>query len=192
MAISHRITLLILAILVLIQPSSPQTIPTIVPDNPLLNGQANYILNYFVSKQLLTNSSYFQVNFSQADIVVPNAKLNVTVTANGNIISSGNTSVSCSTGVCTIKLGTTINNNTNLAINFGLMRNPKYTASQKISVLIYYSNTINETQGISVSSTVYLPMPVIINSISQSDFGVGSLNVSYTFNLSFSYIPSNP
>jgi hypothetical protein len=142
MATPHRITLFLVVILLLLLPSCPQTIPTIVPDNPMLNGQANYILNHFVSKQLLS-TSYFQVNFSQADIVVPNGKLNVTATANGNAISSTNTSVSCANEVCTIKLGTIINVSTNVVINFGLMRNPKYIASQKIGVFIYYSNISN-------------------------------------------------
>ncbi len=35
-------------------------------------------------------------------------------------------------------------------------------------------------------------MPVIINSVNQSDYGVGSYGVTYTFNISFTYIPPNP
>lgn len=35
-------------------------------------------------------------------------------------------------------------------------------------------------------------MPVIVNSVTQSDYGVGTNNVTYTFNVSFTYIPPNP
>jgi len=35
-------------------------------------------------------------------------------------------------------------------------------------------------------------MPIIVNSISQSDFGVGSQDVTYTINVSFSYVPKDP
>lgn len=37
-----------------------------------------------------------------------------------------------------------------------------------------------------------MPMPVTVNSVTQSDFGVGSNEVTYTFNVSFSYVPTNP
>lgn len=37
-----------------------------------------------------------------------------------------------------------------------------------------------------------MPMPVTVNSVTQSDFGVGSNEVTYTLNVSFSYIPTNP
>lgn len=35
-------------------------------------------------------------------------------------------------------------------------------------------------------------MPVTVNSITQSDFGVGSQDVTYTMNVSFSYVPKDP
>ncbi len=35
-------------------------------------------------------------------------------------------------------------------------------------------------------------MPIIVNSITQSDYGVGTYDVAYKLNVSFSYIPSNP
>jgi len=35
-------------------------------------------------------------------------------------------------------------------------------------------------------------MPVIVNSVFQSDYGVGSQDVTYIFNVSFSYIPKDP
>ena len=50
----------------------------------------------------------------------------------------------------------------------------------------------NETQSVTISSSVYQPMPVILNSVNQSDYGVGSQDVTYTFNISFSYIPRDP
>jgi hypothetical protein len=35
-------------------------------------------------------------------------------------------------------------------------------------------------------------MPVTVNSVIQSDYGVGTYDVAYKFNVSFSYVPSNP
>jgi hypothetical protein len=35
-------------------------------------------------------------------------------------------------------------------------------------------------------------MPVTVNSVTQSDFGVGTQDVTYVFNVSFSYIPKDP
>ena len=37
-----------------------------------------------------------------------------------------------------------------------------------------------------------MPMPVVVNSVTQSDYGVGSEQVQYQFNVSFSYVPKDP
>ncbi len=43
-----------------------------------------------------------------------------------------------------------------------------------------------------MSSSAYTVMPIIVNSITQSNYGVGSQDVTYWLNLSFSYVPKNP
>ena len=35
-------------------------------------------------------------------------------------------------------------------------------------------------------------MPITVNSVLQSDYGVGTQEVIYTFNLSFTYVPKDP
>jgi hypothetical protein len=77
-------------------------------------------------------------------------------------------------------------------MSFGQFRNPRFTAAQRIVVMIYFGVNSNETQTVSISASAYLPMPVTVNSITQSDFGVGSQDVTYTMNVSFGYIPRDP
>lgn len=59
-------------------------------------------------------------------------------------------------------------------------------------MFVFFAANSNETQTVSLSSSIYMPMPVTVNSVTQSDYGVGSNEVTYTFNVSFSYIPTNP
>ena len=105
---------------------------------------------------------------------------------------SANLQANCLNKICVLKLGASFNSGINIIINFGVFRNPKYTASQKVGIFIYFSTSLNETQSISVSSSVYIPMPVLVNSVNQSDYGVGSEQVQYQFNISFSYLPKDP
>jgi hypothetical protein len=169
--IKSMILLVIFSILFL---SNTQTIPTILPENNLLNSQTNYIMNYFAIRSFFTNS-YFQIDFSQSDIIVPESTINISATLNNNPVNSANINASCSNKICILRLGTSFNSGTNIIINFGSFRNPRYTSTQRIGVFMFYSTNMNETQTISISSSVYMPMPVIVNSVYQSDYGVGSL-----------------
>ena len=105
--------LLILVIILTLFSSSEQAIPTIVPDNSLLNAQSNYIMSYF-SLQRLTTSSYFQIDFSQTDIAVNDGTLNVSANLNGSAINSSTITSSCANKICIIRLGVTVNANTNV------------------------------------------------------------------------------
>jgi hypothetical protein len=71
--------------------------------------------------------------------------------------------------------------------------NPTYISNQ----LIYITVQINATRYSfrmekNISSQLYSTLPLIINKVTQSDYSVGAVNVSYTFNFSLPYIPNNP
>jgi hypothetical protein len=82
--------------------------------------------------------------------------------------------------------------NSNIIITFGTLINPRYTFQQKVNVFISFYPSSNETSNVTISSNIYQSMPIIVNSFQQSDYGVGTNNVEYTFNLSFQYYPDNP
>jgi hypothetical protein len=69
--------------------------------------------------------------------------LNITATINSNQVTSSNLMANCTNRVCVLRLGTGFSSGANLVVNFGLLRNPKYTSSQRINILIYYSIHIN-------------------------------------------------
>jgi hypothetical protein len=134
--------LLVLAILLALLITTEQSIPTLTPDNSLLNAQCNYIMSYF-SLNRFTTASYFQIDFTQSDIAVTDGQLNVTVNLNGSPMNTSTITSSCLNKVCIIRPGTTFNANTLVEPTFGLLRNPKYTASQKITVFVFFSATSN-------------------------------------------------
>ena len=167
------------------------SIPTIALENNVLNANSNYIMSYYNFRPFQT-SSFFQIDFSQSDIAVTDGPLNVTATLNSTAVNQPLIQANCTSKVCIIRLGTSFAENTNILISFGRFRNPRFTAAQRITVFVYFGVNSNETQSVSISASAYLPMPVTVNSITQSDFGVGSQDVTYTMNVSFSYIPKDP
>lgn len=100
-------------ILALICYTQQQSTPTIGPENPLLNGQTNYIVSYFAFRQFQT-SSFFQLDFSQADIIITNGQLNVTASLNGTSVNQNSITANCTNKVCTVRLNTAFPVNTNL------------------------------------------------------------------------------
>ncbi len=99
-------------------------------------------MSYF-SYSKFTTASYFQVDFTQSDIAVNDGTLNVTVSLNGSVINSNTITSNCTNKVCIIKLGTAFNASTLVETTFGLLRNPKFTASQKITVFVYFGVNSN-------------------------------------------------
>jgi hypothetical protein len=142
MITSKGSSLLILSIIFALFITSEQAIPTIVPDNSLLNAQSNYIMSYF-SLIKLTSSSYFQIDFSQSDILVTDGNLNVSVNLNGSPMNSSIITSNCTNKVCIIKLGAIVNANTNIETTFGLLKNPKFTATQKVNVFVFFETNSN-------------------------------------------------
>jgi hypothetical protein len=82
--------------------------------------------------------------------------------------------------------------NANLQISFGNLNNPFLVAMQTVSIGIQINSTRYAQMSTSIPSSLYSNMPININSIKQSDYSVGALNVSYIFNFSLTYIPNNP
>jgi hypothetical protein len=167
------------------------SIPTISPDNNVLNTNTNYIMSYYNFRPFQA-SSFFQIDFSQTDIAITDGRLNVNATFNNTAVNQSVIQANCTNRVCVIRLGTSFVENNNIIMSFGQFRNPRFTAAQRIVVMIYFGVNSNETQTVSISASAYLPMPVTVNSITQSDFGVGSQDVTYTMNVSFGYIPRDP
>lgn len=57
---------------------------------------------------------------------------------NSSIITSN-----CTNKVCIIKLGAIVNANTNIETTFGLLKNPKFTATQKVNVFVFFETNSN-------------------------------------------------
>jgi hypothetical protein len=188
---TKRSSFLLFTILLALIGSIQASIPTISLENNVLNANTNYIMSYFNFRPIQT-SSFFQIDFSQSDIAVTDGPLNVTATFNNTAINRSVIQANCTNRVCVIRPGTSLAENNNIIMSFGQFRNPRFTAAQRIVVMIYFGVNSNETQSVSISASAYLPMPVTVNSITQSDFGVGSQDVTYTMNLSFAYIPRDP
>lgn len=144
MNISKRTFIVLLVFIFALFATTEQSIPTIAIDNPLLNAPANYIMSYF-SLQKLTSSSYIQIDFSQSDIGVNDGSLNVTVNLNGSPMNTTALTSNCISKVCIIRFGTTVNANTNIQTTLGLLINPKFTASEKVTVLVYFAANSNDT-----------------------------------------------
>lgn len=71
--------------------------------------------------------------------------------------------------------------------------NPTFISNQ----VIYITVQINATRysyrmTTTIAMQLYSALPLIINSVTQSDYSVGAVNVSYAFNFSLPYIPNNP
>jgi hypothetical protein len=145
----------------------------------------------FLPLRELEATSLFRMDFSQTWITVPEGNITATAQVNSIYVDSSKISAFCASKVCTVKVGA-VPSFSNLKITFGQLTNPRYTANQTISTLIYFAPNINSTHSVIVSSTNYQPMPIIVNSLSQSDQGVGTNDVTYVFNVSFSYVPKNP
>lgn len=70
-------------------------------------------MNYFAFKQFQT-TSFFQLDFSQSDIAVPEGQINVTATLNTVPVNQSLITSSCINRTCTIRLGISFAMNTNV------------------------------------------------------------------------------
>jgi hypothetical protein len=66
-----------------------------------------------------------------------------------------------------------------------------YLFPQTLYVSIYFNTSLSFNHTTIIPSSNYQPMSMIINSITQSDYGVGYTPVTYNFNISLYYISQN-
>lgn len=70
--------------------------------------------------------------------------------------------------------------------------NPLFIYNQIVPVNVFFGSSANFSfPSSNIPGSTYQPMPVTINKINQSDYGVGFTPATYTFNLSLPYVSKN-
>lgn len=165
-----------------------QSAPQFSITNPVLGAVTTYKLSYILSNNL-TPSTTFTVNFSQSYLKVPNGTNPCNIKVGATVVSSP--TCTCTSLVCTFKPNYSASASLVVEIDILNITNPLFIYNQAINVSIYFSASVNYNYSIIVSSGNYQPMSMIINSLTQSDYGVGYTPVSYSFNISLNYISKN-
>lgn len=62
---------------------------------------------------------------------------------------------------------------------------------QIVAVLVFFNSSSQYNYNVIIPSSNYQPMSMVVNRITESDYGVGYTPVSYTFNISLYYISKN-
>jgi hypothetical protein len=70
-------------------------------------------MSYYNYKQF-TTSSYFQIDFSQSDIIVSDGQLNVTASLSSIPVNQSLLQANCTSKICIIKIGASFPANTNV------------------------------------------------------------------------------
>ena len=183
-----RLSILI-AILVLVW---TQSVPQIAPVDPTLRADTSYTINYYSFKNLVGTSTYFKVDFSASKIQVPQGEL-TSCKIKFNSVAVSNPLCSCDAGVCTFKPRKSAQYNTKVEIELPGAKNPSYLSSQTLPVFINFSPSItSESHTVTIPYSAYIPMSIQVNSLTQSDYGVGKIPVTYAMNVSLSYISADP
>jgi hypothetical protein len=142
----------------------------------------------YYSNNSIDNFTTFTVNFSQSYIQVFNDTSCAIVVGNVSAVSPY---CSCSGSVCTFKPNVIANASKPISIIIKNIRNPFFIAPQILNITITFSTYIEKHPVVTIPPNNYVPMPIIVNSVSQSDDGVGSTPVTYTLNISLLYISQN-
>lgn len=161
--------------------------PQLSVSNPTLGLVTTYKLNYYPQNNL-TTSTTFTVNFSQSSLKVPDGINNCTIRLAG--VNTLAPYCQCSNRVCTFKPMTASAPQV-VDIEIQNVTNPFYLSQQNLTVFIYFTSTVSFNYSLGIPSNTYTPMPMTINKLTQSDYGVGNTPVSYTFNISLMYISKN-
>lgn len=154
---NHTHSLWLLLLLVVLSFAS---IPTLQPDNPTLYQPANYIVNYY-SVNNFTTTSYFTIDFTASDISVSNSTATSVCLVTINDTTASSATCSCSGGKCTIKPNKISTSSANFMLKFGPLINPPYVYQQKITVFVSFNPSLNETDSVTISSSIYQAMPII-------------------------------
>lgn len=161
----------------------------VIPLTSTLSSSANYQVSYY-TVHALPSSAYFLMDLSQTYISVPNSTLNVTATVQNSPVSGA--TATCSASKCTLKLNNAVTAFKNLTITIGSLTNPYFLRSQQTSALVYFNASYSESLSWNIDSSYYSPLSIVVNSMTQSNYGVGNTNVTYTFNLTLPMTPENP
>ena len=161
----------------------------VFPVVPTLFTTSQYTLSYYTVFPLPANA-HFLLDFSQTYIQIPDAVMNTTATIQNQPV-TGSTAV-CAAMKCTLKLNNAMVAFNTLTINFGLLTNPYFLHKQTISTQVVFNGSYTEHLFWDILASTYTPLSMTLNSMSQSNYGVGNTNVTYTFNLSIPMTPTNP
>lgn len=75
----------------------------------------------------------------------------------------------------------------------GNLTNPSYVTDQTVTITVAINSSNMANVNSTISSLIYAPNSIIVNGFTQSNYGVGSTNVTYTFNISLGkFIPAQP
>lgn len=161
----------------------------VLPSNGTLFAQSNYQVTYYTVRNLPATGT-FLVDFTNTYITVPNATLNVSATV-GSIAVNGATG-NCSNQYCTLRLNSAVAAFNNIYFSIGLLTNPYFSMNQTITTQVTFNSSYQESLSWTISASYYTPQPIVLNSMSQSNYGVGNTGVTYTFNLTLPMTSSNP
>jgi hypothetical protein len=181
---SARSILLLVLVVVL---CNSQLAPQFSVSNPVLSSVTSYKLNYYSSNSLTTSTS-FNVNFNQSYLRIPDGINNCTIKI-GSIIAPSPI-CNCTSRACTFRPMMTSDPRT-VEIEIQNITNPTFIFQQVLNVMVYFTASVSFTFSVIIPPNTYQTMPININSIKQSDYGVGYTPVSYAFNISLSYISKN-
>ena len=159
------------------------------PVTSTLFSTTNYELYYYSVFPLPQNATFI-LDFTNTYIHVPDASMNVTATIQGSAVTG--VTATCASMKCTIKPNNAMGASSNLKVLFGLLTNPYFVYTQTVSAQVQFNNSYTESLSWNISSTRYTPQAISVNKMTQSNYGVGNNNVTYTFNLSLPMTPQNP
>lgn len=161
----------------------------VTPITATLFTESQYQLSYYTFHDL-PNSAVFELDLSNTYIEVPDAALNTSATVQGSSVSGA--TATCISKKCTLRLNNPVPRFSNLTIVFGSLKNPYFLLSQPTSTKITFNTSYIENLSYNIPSSKYTPLSMTLNSMQQSNYGVGNTDVTYTFNLSIPMTPTNP
>lgn len=169
-----------------------QSVPQITPVNSTLGATTPYTVNYYSFKNLVASTTFFRVDFSGSRIQVPEGIITA-CSVRYNSVPVEAPSCSCASKVCTFKPNKSGVMNTKVEIEFAGAVNPYYLSNQNLPVRVEFSPLVTaETYNIVIPFSAFSPMRIAINSLNQSDYGVGTYPVTYVINVTLPYISVNP
>jgi hypothetical protein len=161
----------------------------IVPTNPTLLASTTYSVSYYTIYNMPAATT-FTLDFTSTSISIPSATLNVTATLND--ITQSAATATCANMKCTLKLNVFASATSRIVFQIGNFMNPYFINSQVVQYRIVFNASYNEMAMFTITSSQYNPIKMGVGSYSQSNYGVGNTNVSYTFNLTVPMTPAYP